>query len=233
MNLEKFQALTGITVPESKKAFYEAQIRRVQNKMETLLGFTLEPQALYRELGKAQNEWSCSSTPEPSQLLPADGVKGIIKLFPYNKKDKFLHIDPFHDVYSAKLVKVSSDKGFITYKIFDNMAKQFKNGGIGNYLERCPKCHCNCECNDCLQLAVDADWVDFSEDEEIPNELLYLWADMVIYYADPYRNIKSESVEGHSWSKGNITAPEESVESKLLLSKYAGPYGSVKKVPTI
>lgn len=233
MNLEKFQALTGITVPESKKAFYEAQIRRVQNKMETLLGFTLEPQVLYRESGKAQNGQSCSSTPEPSELLPADSTRGIIKIFPYNKKDNFLHVDPFHDVYSVKLVKVTGSKNFITYKTFENVSKQYKNGGIGNYLERCKTCYCDCECDNCLQLAVDGDWVDFSEEQEIPDELLYLWADMIIHYTDPHRNIKSESVDGHSWSKGDISAPEESIESKLLLSRYAGPYGSVKKVPTI
>ena len=232
MNLEKFQTLTGITVPESKKAYYNAQIRRVQSRLETLLGFTLSPESsLFTENGKA--EGSCPNTSEPSNLTQADPVRGIIKLFPYNKNDKYLHVDPFYDIYSVKLVKTQNNKQFITYKTFESWNKQYKNGGIGNYIEKCPTCLCFCDCEDCLQLAVDGDWVDFQEDQDIPAELLYLFADMVIFYTDETRNIKSESVDGHSWSKGDLKAPEDTVEAQLLLKKYAGPFGSVKKVPTL
>ena len=52
MNLKKYEALTGITISASKRAHYEAQIKRVQSKLETLLGYTLEPQNLYIELVK-------------------------------------------------------------------------------------------------------------------------------------------------------------------------------------
>ncbi len=232
MDLEKFQSLTGITIPENKKAFYLAQIKRVQSKLETLLGFTLSPQSsLFTELGKA--EGSCPNTPEPLHLTQPDAVRGIIKLFPYNQKDKFLHIDPFYDVYSIKLVKTKNNRQFVTYKTFEYWTKQYKNGGIGNYIEECPTCYCDCDCKNCLQLAVDADWVDFQEDQNLPDELLYLFADMVIFYTDDTRDIKSESVDGHSWSRDVRKAPEDTVESQLLLSKYAGPFGSVKKVPTI
>lgn len=232
MDLEKFQTLTGIVVPESQKAFYIAQIKRVQTKLETLLGFTLSPQAsLFTEKGKA--EGACPNILEPSTLTPADPVKGIIKVFPYNKKDKFFHIDPFYDVYSVKLVKTENNRQFVTYKTFDSWTKQYKNGGIGNYIEECPTCFCDCDCKDCLQLAVDADWVDFQEDQNLPDDLLYLFADMVIYYTDDTRDIKSESVDGHSWSRDALKAPQDTVESQLLLQKYAGPYGSVKRVPIL
>ena len=224
----------GITIPQSKRVYYEAQIKRVQTKLETILGYTLKAKHIYNELGKTQLECICPDIPESSSLLPPDEVKGIIKVFPYNYKDKFLHIDPFYDVYNVKLGKVLDDKSFITYKTFEYFTKQFMQQGIGNHVERCVNCLCDCDCKDCVQLIVDANWIDFTDEEsDIPDDLLYLWCDMVNYYADPTKDIKSESVDGHSWSRGDITAPEETLEGKLLLQRYAGPYGSITRMPTI
>ena len=234
MDLEEYEKLMGITIPDSKRTYYEAQIKRVQTKLETLLGYTLKASHIYTELGKSQVECVCPDIPETSSLLPPDEVKGIIKIFPYNSKDKFLHIDPFVDVYNVKLGKVTEDKKFITFKTFEFYTKHYINQGIGKYIEKCNTCFCDCECKDCVQLIVDADWVDFTDEEsDIPDDLLYLWCDMVNYYADPTKDIKSESVDGHSWSKGDVKAPEESLENKLLLQKYAGPYGSITRIPTI
>lgn len=234
MDLEKYEQLMGITIPESKQGYYSAQIKRVQTKLETILGYTLKASHIYTELGKTQLECICPDIPESSSLLPPDEVKGIIKVFPYNYKDKFLHIDPFHEVYNAKLGRVLENKEFITYKTFEYFTQHFMSQGIGLYVERCVNCLCDCDCKDCVQLIVDADWVDFTDEEsDIPDDLLYLWCDMVNYYADPTKDIKSESVDGHSWSKGDITAPEETLEGKLLLQRYAGPYGSITRMPTI
>lgn len=234
MDIEKYQELTGIIIPDSKKTYFSAQIKRVQTKLETLLGFTLKAKHLYTELGKSQIECVCPDIPQSDSLLPPDEVKGIIKIFPYNSKDKFLHIDPFYDVYTVKLGKVTENKSFITYKTFENFTKQFMSQGIGKYIEKCQTCFCNCDCKDCVQLIVDGNWIDFTDSEsDIPDDLLYLWCDMINYYADPTKDIKSESVDGHSWSKGDITAPEESIENKLILQKYAGPYGSIIRIPTI
>lgn len=234
MDLDKYEELMGITIPESKRTYFEAQIKRVQSKLETILGYTLKAKHLYKELGKTQLECICPNIPESSSLLPPDEVKGVIKVFPYNYKDKFLHIDPFYDVYNVKLGKVLDDKSFITYKTFEYFTKQFMQQGIGNHIERCVNCLCDCDCKDCVQLIVDANWIDFTDEEsDIPDDLLYLWCDMVNYYADPTKDIKSESVDGHSWSRGDITAPEETLEGKLLLQRYAGPYGSITRMPTI
>lgn len=234
MDLKKYEKLMGIVIPESKRTYYEAQIKRVQTKLETLLGFTLKASHIYTELGKSQVECVCPDIPQSWTLLPPDEVKGIIKIFPYNSKDKFLHIDPFHDVYAVKLGKVTEDKNFVTFKTFEYYTKQFMSQGIGKYIEKCATCFCDCECKDCVQLIVDGDWIDFTDEEsDIPDDLLYLWCDMINYYADPTKDIKSESVDGHSWSRGDITAPEESIESKLLLQRYAGPYGSITRMPTI
>ena len=234
MDLAKYEELMGIEIPESKKVFYTAQIKRIQTKLETLLGFTLKATHLYTELGKTQVECVCPDVPQSSMLLPADEVKGIIKVFPYNYKDKNLHIDPFYSVYAVKLGKVLDNKTFVTYKTFENYTALYINQGIGKYVERCATCFCDCDCKDCVQLIVDANWVDFTDDEsDLPDDLLYLWCDMVNYYADPDKDIKSESVDGHSWSKGDIKPPEELLENQLLLKKYAGPFGSITRIPTI
>lgn len=234
MNLEEYEKLMGITIPEDKRTYYSAQILRVQSKLETLLGFTLKAKHIYTELGKSQRECVCPNIPESSSLLPPDEVKGIIKVFPYNYKDKFLHIDPFLDVYNVKLVRVLDNKQFITYKTFETFTKQYMSQGIGTHIEKCNTCFCDCDCKDCVQLAVDADWVDFTDEEsDLPDDLLYLWCDMINYYADPMKDIKSESVDGHCWSRGDITPPEELIENKLLLQRYAGPYGSIVRIPTI
>lgn len=234
MNLEQYEELTGKTIPEAKRAYYSAQIKRAQSKLETLLGYTLEPSNFYTELGKTQMECICPDIPQTSALLPPDTVRGIIKVFPYNHKDKLLHVDPFIDVYNVKLVRVLDNYQFITYKTFESYTKLYMTQGIGNHIEKCETCYCDCDCKDCVQLAVDANWVDFTDDSsDLPLDLLYLWCDMVDYYADPSKDIKSESVDGHSWSKGDTTAPEEAKEIQLLLRRYAGPFGQVTRMPTI
>lgn len=230
MDLEKYEELTGIIIPPNRESYYTAQIKRVQVKLETLLGFTLIPKHIYTELGKSQVECVCPDIPQPDSLLPADEPKGIIKIFPYNYKDKFLHVDPFNDVYSVKLVKVLDDKQFVTYKTFDSFTEQYMSQGIGKYIERCKTCFCDCNCKDCVQLAVDGKWLSLPD---LPDDLMYLWADMVTFYADPTKDIKSESVDGHSWSKGDATTPEETKEAILLLQRYAGPYGSITRMPVI
>ena len=234
MDLEKYEQLMGITIPETKRTYFTAQIKRVQSKLETLLGYTLKASHIYTELGKTQVDCVCPNIPETSSLLPPDEVKGIIKIFPYNYKDKFLHIDPYYDIYNVKLGKVLENKQFVTYKTFDNITKHFMAQGIGLYVEKCPTCFCDCDCKNCIQLIVDANWIDFTDSEnDIPDDLLYLWCDMINYWADPTKDIKSESVDGHSWSKGDITPPEELIENKIILQKYAGPYGSITRMPTL
>lgn len=230
MDLEKYEELTGKVIPESKQAYYEAQIKRATSKLETLLGYTFTSEHLYTELGKTQQECICPSIPQSSELLPADEVEGYYRVFPYHYADKFIFIDPFIEVYNVKLVRVLEDKSFITYKTFETITKQYMSQGIGKYIEKCSSCFCDCDCKDCVQLAVDADWVDL---EDLPDDIWYLWADMIDYYADPTKDIKSESVDGHSWSKGDIKSPEERDMTLLLLKRYAGPFGSITRMPTV
>lgn len=229
MDLTLYQELTGKTVPASQETYYKAVLLRVRRKLETILGWSFTPQALYTEKGKTQRECVCPDIPQT--LSDPDEVKGIIKVFPYNSKDRYLHVDPYNDVYAVKLVRVLENREFVTYKTFELFTKQYEAQGIGKYIEKCQNCFCDCDCKNCIQLAVDADWIDV--DDPLPDDLLYLWCDMVDYYGDPTHDIKSESVDGHSWSKGDVKAPEESAEAILLLKKYAGPFGTITHIPTV
>lgn len=234
MDLTLYTKLTGNTIPAGQETRYTAIIARAQSVLESLLGWSFTPEVLYQEKGKTQNGCVCPDIPE--SLLPPDEVKGIIKVFPYNAKDKFLMTDPYVDVYSAKLVRVLENREFITYKTFDFITKQYMSDGIGKYLERCATCYCDCDCKDCVQLAVDGEWLQYNDESDaeqnLPLDLLYLLCDMVDYYADPTHDIKSESVDGHSWSR-DTEAPHKSEQALALIRKYAGPFGSIARIPTI
>lgn len=240
MDLTKYKALTGTTVPASKEAMVTANIRRTKARLETLLGFTLKPKNLYTEKGKARFE-GVLPIEDYTSLLPPDEEVGTYKLFDYNEKDKFFHVDPFTDVYRVKLVLPTTGGEFITIQELENVVPQFERDGIGKYIER----------NDDwfnwywyrtwtfrdtwrddsggLQLAVEADWIDC-----YPDDLMYLWADMVEYRSDRSFGLASESVDGHSWSKTkeSQTSPETVKENITLLRRYAGPYGSINRNPT-
>lgn len=226
MDIKKYTQLTGKTVSSSEEATFNATIRRTRAMLETLLGFTLKAQNLYNELGKSRLDCSCLNV-DTSNLLPADDEEGTYKLFSYNNLDRYFHVDPFKRVYKVKLVYVQGDGEFVTIKTFDNAKAQYGRDGIGNYIEKCLECMCTCSCEDCVQLAVDADWLDC-----YPDDILYLWCDMIDYQLDCSKGLKSESIEGHSWTKADTRAPEELPHNVLLLKRYAGPYGSVAVMPT-
>ena len=229
MTLDQYQTLTGITVPASQVAVVTAQLNRVQAILETMLGYTLDPDDvltnLYSELGISPNECSCSSV-DVDNLNPADPVEYAYRLYRYNHKDKYLFVDPFTAINKVKLVKDG-----VTIKVLDDdeYRVQYGKDGIAKYIEVCDDCFCVCDCKDCIQLAVDADWVW----ETVPDDLLYVWADMITYYADCKQDIKSESIGAHSYTKFDNTPPETTPANYAVLQRYAGPYGSVIKTPTV
>lgn len=238
MDLAKYKELTGENVRPSQEAKVKATIKRTKSILETMLGFTLKSQHLYTEIGKTPFE-GAYPVKNPTDLLPADKEEGEYKLFRYTEKDKYLHIDPFKNIYKAKLVMPLTNGEFITVIDLDNIAPEYMRGGIGKYIEKYEEWFnwvwyqsFRIDWNDYrqdagLQLAVDADWIGC-----YPDDLQYLWADMVTYYSNPNRNLKSESVDGHSWSVSDNTPPEAKKENKQLLLRYAGPYGSITKNPT-
>ncbi len=235
MDLAKYEELTGITVSESEEAAYQAQIRRTQRMLETMLGFTLDPSKtntnFYNEVGKTSTNCFCPDV-STSDLLPPDPVIGAYRLYRYNKLDKYFFVDPFTNVHAVKLVfiKEGSDGTDVTIKTFDSddIRLQIGRDGIGKYIQHCETCLCVCECETCVQLAVDADWLF---QDEIPDDLLYVWADMITYQVDCKKDIKSESITGHSYTKFDQVLPETEPQNLAVIKKYAGPYGSVSVMP--
>ncbi len=253
MNLEKYKTLTGTTVSASQEAKVKAVIRRTNSLMETLLGFSLRPKNLYTEVGQVRFEGYLPiiedlNNLDSLNLLPPDEEQGRgYKLFPYEELDKYFHVDPFTAVYKVKLVFPLPNGEFLTITDLDNVAPSMGRDGIGKYIERhyewftwewyrTYRYSWKANSDAGLMLAVDADWIDC-----YPTDLEYLWADMIEYYTAPTYsitgNLKSESVDGHSWSRASANAnvsdekPESNPSNKMLLARYAGPYGSVSRNP--
>lgn len=235
MNLSEYQTLTGITVASGQVAKVTATIARTQSLLETLLGFTLTPadvtENLYNELGKTEQECFCPSV-NLENLQEPDAVVGAYRLFRYNDLDKYFHIDPFSKVHSVKLVfvKQGDEPNGVTLKTFDweQVRIQYGREGFAKYIEHCTDCLCACDCSDCVQLAVDADWL---WPEDLPTDLQYVWADMITFYSDDKKKeIKSESIDTHSYTRFDNTPPELEPNNLAVLRKYAGPYGSANVV---
>lgn len=235
MDLETYQELTGNTVDSDDVAKVTAQIRRTRITLESMLGYSLVKKKAglnqYEEKGKAKGDCIFTGYPydiNTSDLDPADTVSGSYRLFPYNSSDEYFKVDPFTTLYKVKLVFVQGggdEKNGITHKTFSSdRIRVHSQNGVTKYIERCKECLCTCVCkNQCVQLAVDADWLN---EECIPEELLMVWADMIEYYADEKKDIKSETLATHSYTKNTQAKPEELPESIKIIQKYAGPSGS-------
>jgi hypothetical protein len=238
VNLATYKTLSGLNVSTSDTALVTAQILRTKSMLETLLGFTLGPSSkvnenIYNELGKSNAECFCPSV-NTEDLLPPDAVVNAYRLFRYDERDKFFHIDPASTIHAIKLVYIKPGTGNngITMKTFENdeIRMQYNNMDWVKYLEHCNDCLCTCECNECVQLAVDADWL-WENSTDIPDELLYIWVDLITYYSDLKRDIKSESIDTHSYSRDALTNPMDEKYVISVLKKYAGPYGSAVQMP--
>lgn len=229
MTTAEYTALTGIPVTSANLAMVTAQIARSRRLLEAMLGYSLDDpnDNQYVELGKTQSDCPCPEDVDLDDLLPADAVVYAYRLFPYNRKDSYLYIDPATAVHKVKLVKDG-----VTYRTLDvsDYRLNWKNGVV-KYLEQSK---CWCLCVDCVcenvQLAVDADWLGKTD---YPDDLLGVWADMVTYYSDPKYNIKSETLGPHSYNKFDGTAPQDMSAGSIILKKYAGPNGSLYRTLTI
>lgn len=239
MDIDLYQELTGTTVDADNIALTTAQIRKTRSILESMLGYSLEKKKasenFYEEAGKAKIECpfrGLISDIDDLELDPADEVQGSYRLFPYNRHDEYFEIDPFTKVYAVKLVYLKigeDDTNGITHKTFDSgKIRVQKRGNISKFIQRCKECFCTCDCDDCVQLAVDADWINESC---LPEELLYVWADMVDYYSDPKNDVVAETLGTHSYRKEAGKAPEKMEENIKIIQKYAGPNGTVSQMP--
>jgi hypothetical protein len=233
MDLSKYQTLSGITVSSSDQVRVSAIINRTRSILETMLGFTLDPSKVstnfYNELGKTQIECPCPSV-DIDNLLAADDIVDSYRLFPYNKLDKYFHVDPFITLNTMKLVilRDGDEPNGITVKTFesDEIRIESAYNSVSKYIRETVGCFCNTDCGDNVQIAIDASWLF---EECLPDDLRYLWVDMIGYYSDCKSNIKSESINTHSYTKFDNVKPEEEKQNLAIIRKYAGPFGSVTR----
>ncbi len=230
MTISQYESITGTTVPTSKQSKVTAMLAKTQRILEDMLGFTLDIASVelnqYTETGKTSTNCPCPSS--TATLLPPDAVVGAYRLFPYNINDKNLLIDPASAVHSVKLVKDG-----VTYKTLDPdyYRLNYKNGII-KYIEQI-ECFCSINCCticDFVQLAVDADWLWSTT---IPNDLLDVQAEMTEFYSSSNKDLRSETLGSHSYTKADTTPPELRSYNMKIIEKYAGPNGSIKKVITL
>lgn len=232
MTIEKYEELTGRRVPESQQTLITAQLNKSRIILESLLGYSLlkskASENQYEELGISRNECSYD---DGDELNDPDEVEGSYRLFPYNEHDEFLPVDPYTKIYKVKLVRIKTggDENGITIRTFtDDQVSEYSKGGFSKYIKRCQTCFCLCDCTNCVQLAVDAEWVNESC---LPEELNMLWADMGAYYADCKKDLKSETLGSHSYTKFDKGAPELWIQNISIIKKYAGPNGTVNREP--
>jgi hypothetical protein len=236
MTIEKYQQLTGITVPQSQIPEVKAQITRVRIMLETALGYSLNKQAAYTNyyFEKGKSDRDCFfGTPEDESLNDPDEVVTAYRLYPYNKNDKYFTVDPFTTLNAVKLVYVreGATPNGITIRTFEqDEVRVIQQKGINKYIQRCESCFCLCECDDCVMLAVDAEWLF---EDCLPEDLLYIWADGVTYQTDCKRDIKRETLGTHTYEKFDRGNPLESSTTITILKKYAGLNGSLHHDITI
>lgn len=254
MDLASYQSITGITVASADETRVTAEIARSRRKLEGMLGYTLDSAQretnLYNELGKTDSDYSCPIV-NLDNLLAPDAVQGAYRLYNFNPLDVYQHVDPFTQLYSVKLVyvKQGASPNGVTIKTFDDeYIRSHHSVNWSKYIQDfrglLPQSNINfswlCSCNQRhhYQLAVDAEW-GFTD---IPDDLLDVWADMVTYYANDSRNLKSEDILTHSYTKfdsdeyttaqGTVkvsVGPHEIPRNRAIIQKYAGPRGFVTK----
>lgn len=232
MTVQEYQDLTGVTISTSRESVVYAQITRTQSILETLLGFTLDPELVdeneYTEIGKSNVDCPCALANcggvEVGTLAPADDVEFAYRLYTYHARDRYLAIDPATAVHAIKLVKDG-----VTFRTLDpdEYRLDFKRG-IVRFIEQCNLwCACRFECT-CVQLAVDADWV---WPDAIPVDLQMVWADMVTYYADNKHDIKRETLGPHTYERFDREKPEDMSVNMQIIKRYAGPNGTATRMP--
>lgn len=232
MNIEEYQHLTGITVNSANEVRVNAMIDKAQRILESMLGFTLDSTLVddnfYNETGRTNDNCPCSVYINEGSLLAPDEVVYAYRLFPYNWKDKYLLIDPATEVHAVKLVK-----GNVTYSTLDeDDYRVHSQRGIIKSIERCDTW---CGCGDvygctCVQLAVDADWL---WPDDLPADLLAIWADIATYYSDTTKDIKSQTLGTHSYTFRDKSIPENDESVIKVLRKYAGPLGTLARTVTV
>lgn len=258
MTIAEYQELTGTTVSTADTARVNAAIRKAESKLETLLGYSLSKQKKWTELGKVQYNGLIPFPSLPvddetlSNLSDPDDTSGTTQLFNFDPSNTHFRINPAKEVYRVKIVLPINSNEFITVYEMTNITPYLNHVGLVSALTRYYDWFTwdwwntlwGLERNN-LMLAVEARYVNLCDAEKYP-DLAYLLTDMIAYYSDTnysiMGNIRSESIDSHSYSRSSIVAkttagstyddyaPEGQPSAKLVIERYAGPAAFRKRV---
>lgn len=237
MDQNTYSSLTGLQLTKSQAARLGIVSELAKAVLEEMLGWPLDPadwENQYDEFGKSKNEYSCFSI-DRDNLDEPDEVEGSYRLYPFDPKNLFHLIDPAITVHKVKIVN-----GDVTCHTFDpeqdyNLSGKNGNPRFNRWI-RLRKmwwgCHCGYFEPHGLMMAVDADWA-FPQSEEdtcvksLPVVLQKVWAELIQGELDLKKDIKSESITSHSYTKFD----RQTIEQKYgkLLQDYVGPLGTLKR----
>lgn len=226
MNKELYETLTGAQIPPARAARMNAVINRVNGIAEGLLGFNPAGPSTFTEHGKS------NGLPiDLENLLPADEVdsgEGNFVGIPYRYKDIYFQIPPALAVHSVKLgVPISSDE-FVAVKTLPEFYLKADGSKItavekplGVYWADVVQTYF-VEPDMNVQLFIDGTWLVCND---LPLDLQYALVDMVDYYSagnvSVAGNVKSESINGHSYTRSDAQAPERTPETRSIFTKYS------------
>lgn len=238
MDQPTFKQLTGIELDCDQAERFTNVVSLSKLQLEGMLGWPLDPEDFenqYEEEGKIRSSVLCLCNEEEENLDSPDDVVGRYRVYKYFSTDTFIKIDPALEIHAVKLVK-----GNITYRTFetDEYFPVWKNGNpkFCTSLQIRKECLTPCNwlyaCPGEYMIAVDAEWAfPNTEDEEplttLPLELQKVWADMVANEFEEKKDIKSESITSHSYTKFEPKTIYEIY--KAVFDKYAGPTGTVRR----
>lgn len=263
LDIQTFEDITGLVLEdEDQIRMFDRANSRASRLLIKYLGWDPNYKEIYEEAGISNNPGTCPTEEQlrlwqedPEQynyFSPADPVEGRLKLFPYYPEDANYFIDPAIAVHSVKLVKILSGdrQQFVTVRKLSpddwnqktNINFVMQHSPLIRWIEICKSfadLPCTCDSsNVCYMLAIDADWV-----RQLPEDLLYLLADLIILYMQNQPSltrentyaIKSESVDGHSvtYDTSTVDVNSRNTEEEVLepyqamMQSYIGPYSTL------
>jgi hypothetical protein len=199
MTISDYETLTGTTVPTAQEPLYTAIIAKTKLMLEMILGYTLDPVTLAET-----------------------------RYYDLNVNDPYILLDPYKTITSIEIMKGAEVVD--TLVLGDDYSTYTKNG-ISKYIQlitcmnlqlpRYPFLCCNKPTDYRLKV------VGIFEFATVPQDISMIWADMITYYVDPNRDLKSQTLGSHSYTRGNMTPPEQDKANTQVTMKYAGSNGMI------
>jgi hypothetical protein len=115
LNLEEYEKLTGKAVPGDRRQDMDARIRAARVTVETLLGFSLEPETAKKNLYSAET-------------APVVGYR----VFRFNPKDVYWPIDPASQIHSVKLIRPGEGPYTVTEFVAGSLEGNVRSESRGN-----------------------------------------------------------------------------------------------------